>query len=434
MISFTRPRRIVRGIWFGLTLSLASAADERPAVFRAGAAKIDITPAAEAGLAMAGYPNRVGPMTGVHDDLSVRAIVVDDGATQAAIVSVELIGMSGRFWENMTTRIAAEAGIARDNVFLVSVHTHSAPGIGPNFGPVDPEVARKKEEYVRRVEEAIVGSACEAKAALQPAKIGFGTGRANVNISRRARDIERGWWLGYNPDGASDKTVAVIKLETAAGEPLAILSNYSVHATVMGASNREISSDLPGATARFVEKQFGGKVVSPWTSGAGGDQAPIYDRNGTDFRQVAMLGQILGEEVVRVAKEIKTSSRGKIAAVQRVVSCPGKRTIQQPGVDREYKIEDTDPVDIRLSLLAIGDIALAGVSGEVLTKIGQRLKLEAPFARTMLITHCNGSSGYLPEDAAYDEVAFEVVSSRVKRGCAENAIVNGMVEMMSAAF
>lgn len=424
--------RLVALASFLVFVCLAPAAENGS--FRAGAAKVDITPAADAGLAMAGYPNRTGPMTGVRDPLHVRAIAFDDGQTQAALVSVEVIGMAVPFWEKMTARIAAEAGIARENVFLASVHTHSAPAIGPNFGPVDPEVAKKKEAYIRRVEEAIVSAVRGATDALQPARIGFGTGRANVNISRRARDIERGWWLGYNPDGASDKTVAVIKLETAAGEPIAILSNYGVHATVMGASNREISADLPGATARFVEQHYGGRVVSPWTSGAGGDQAPIYDRNGTEFRHVDMLGQILGEEVVRVAEEIKTSPRGKITTLQRVVSCPGKRTVQPPGVGREFKIEDADPVQIRLSLLAIGDIALAGVSGEVLTMIGQRLKAESPFARTMLVTHCNGSSGYLPDDAAWDEPAFEVVQARVKRGCAEDAIVNGLVEMMSGAF
>jgi len=37
--------------------------------------------------------------------------------------------------------------------------------------------------------------------------------------------------------------------------------------------------------------------------------------------------------------------------------------------------------------------AFTGVSGEVLTCIGERLKKESPFARTMMLTHCNGSSG-----------------------------------------
>lgn len=91
-------------------------------------------------------------------------------------------------------------------------------------------------------------------------------------------------------------------------------------------------------------------------------------------------------------------------------------------------------MSIRLSLLVIKDIAIAGVSGEVLTNISLRLKRESPFNRTVMVTHANGSSGYLPDDAAYDQVSYEITATRVKRGCAENAIVNGFLEMMSPFF
>jgi neutral ceramidase len=50
------------------------------------------------------------------------------------------------------------------------------------------------------------------------------------------------------------------------------------------------------------------------------------------------------------------------------------------------------------------------------------------------VTHCNGSSGYLPDDAAYDRMSYEVIATHVKRGCAENAIVTGLVDMMNAFF
>jgi hypothetical protein len=36
---------------------------------------------------------------------------------------------------------------------------------------------------------------------------------------------------------------------------------------------------------------------------------------------------------------------------------------------------------------------------------------------------------YLPDDAAYDQVRYEIVTTRVKRGCAEDAIVNGFLEI-----
>ncbi len=239
--------------------------------------------------------------------------------------------------------------------------------------------------------------------------------------------------LGNNPEGVSDKTVAVIRFDTVSGQPIAIYANYAVHGTVLGPGNFQVSSDLPGAASRAVEKHYGDSVVAPWTSGAAGDQDPIY-RTGTDFRNVAALGQILADEIVRVSGSITTSEPGRLRGFQKTISCPGKRTVQPPGPNREYQIEDADPVSIRLSLLMIHDIALAGVSGEVLTNIGLRLKRESSLNRTILVTHTNGSSGYLPDDAAYDQVSYEIITTRVKRGCAEDGIVNGFREMMAGVF
>ena len=414
-------------------LPAGTAATAPDAGFRAGAARVDITPAPDAALPMSGYGGRTDGFKGIRDRLHGRAIVVDDGATQAAIVGIEIVGMSHALWERMTRRITRDTGIPVENIMLCSVHTHAAPAIGTYNERIAPALAAKREAYVQRLEDGLAEVVQQAKAALVPARIGYGTGQARVNMNRRARNGEGGWMLGHNPDGVSDKTVAVVRFDNLAGEPIAIFSNYGVHATVLGTQNYQISPDLPGATARHVEQHFGGKVVSPWTSGAAGDQDPIY-RVGTDFRNVAALGQILGEEVVRVAESIKTSPRGRVKVAQQIVTCPGKRTVQPPARGKEYQFTDAEPVPIRLSLLVVNDIAFAGVSGEVLTNIGLRLKRESPLTRTMMLTHCNGSSGYIPDDAAYDQVSYEITASRVKRGCAEAAIVDGFITMLARFF
>jgi neutral ceramidase len=430
------------GVIIVFVVSVIAAAQAPPAALvpaqagslRAGAFKVDITPAADAALPMSGYASRTDGFKAIHDNLNVRAIVVDDGRAQAVLIGCEVIGISAALWEKITDRLTAETKIPRDNIILASVHTHAAPAIGTYNEPAEGDAARKRAEYVQKLEDALVAAVRQAQASLQPARVGFGTGKANVNTNRRAADGSGGWMLGNNPDDVSDKTVAVIKFETVSGEPLAIFTNYAVHGTVLGAGNLQVSADLPGATSRVVERHYSDRVVSPWTSGAAGDQDPIY-RVGTDFKNVAALGQLLGDEVIRVAGGIKTSTtRARIRGTQKVITCPGKRTVQSPGPNREYKTEDADPVPIRLSLLVINDIAIAGVSGEVLTNIGLRLKRESPFNRTILVTHCNGSSGYLPDDAAYDRMTYEIISTRVKRGCAEDAIVDGLVEMMNAFF
>ena len=80
-------------------------------------------------------------------------------------------------------------------------------------------------------------------------------------------------------------------------------------------------------------------------------------------------------------------------------------------------------------------MAIGAVNAEVFNPIAQRLKRESPNARTMLATLTNGQarSGYIPNDAAFGQYTFEVVSSRLQPGCAESAIVDGILDMMADA-
>jgi hypothetical protein len=47
-----------------------------------------------------------------------------------------------------------------------------------------------------------------------------------------------------------------------------------------------------------------------------------------------------------------------------------------------------------------------------------------------MVTHTNGSSGYIPNDAGFEPVSYEVTASRLKPGCAEGAIVNGFLDLI----
>src|ERR687889_261709 len=73
--------------------STQAAGTQGPGTLRAGAAKVDITPAPDAALPMSGYAGRTEGFKGIHDDLNVRALVIDDGTTQAALVVCEVIGI-----------------------------------------------------------------------------------------------------------------------------------------------------------------------------------------------------------------------------------------------------------------------------------------------------------------------------------------------------
>jgi hypothetical protein len=269
--------------------------------------------------------------------------------------------------------------------------------------------------------------------------------------------------------------VAVIKFESLNGDPIAVFYNYAMHGVTVGQLDL-VSGDAPGTTSKYIEDSYDDKIVALWSTGASGDQNPIYFQQTYDLREIRIkdyakrgqdisnsmppggqgldrkdtqviklmnqqkqmilsMGQFLGEEVMHVMRGMDRTETGlKIQGGSKTVSCPGRDRLNEgrAGYPGEYK--DASPVDIRLSLLQLGDIMIGGVNAEVFNPIGQRLKQESPNARTIMATLTNGAarSGYIPNDAAFGMYTFEVLSSRLKPGCAESAIVNGILDLIHA--
>jgi neutral ceramidase len=401
----------------------------------AGAAKVDITPQD-----LTGLTNLWGrPFEGVHDRIYVRALVLDNGINSAAIVAADLVEFGDTI--ELRKRIEQEIGVPVEHIIITASHDHNAPRVGTTTpGATAQKGGPATGEYTKFVYECIVDVVRRAKEALQPAQVGIGRGTADVNTNRDVFTA-KGWRLGTNPDGPSEKTVWVVKFETESGEPIALLMNYAVHAVVLGASNTLVTGDLAGAAERYVEQHYDGRVVALWTLGPAGDQnpkymsyneePPLFPDRAPGYPIMDALGVVLGEEVVRVASQIeRRASQVRIEADERVMSCPA-RIPPRGGNSTTMAIQKVDALNIRLGLILIDHIALTCVSGEVVTKIYWHLRQESPFSNTIMITLANDRVGYIVDDAGYHTPTFESMASPFQPGHAESAIVNGLVEMMS---
>jgi len=416
---------------------------------RVGAAKVDITPAP------ADLPDLY---RGVNDRVFARAIVIESGADKAALVTLDMGGIPTPLWQTVSARAESELGIDSEHLLLTATHTHSVPRQQP-------------DGFADLVMQAIG----EAMADLQPARMAWGTGESYININRTMINPETGLWdEGPNYDGPSDKTVAVVNFETLAGEPIAVYYNYAVHGVIAGQLD-EVSGDIPGASSRYIEESLGDDVVAVWSLGAAGDQNPIFFQQTYDLREIrirdyasrgedisnAMLpggmgldrdnpevaklmdqqrqmldtmGQMLGEEVLHVMRAglERPLSSAVISGRQETVTCPGRRRTDSGREGYPGTYVPGDDVNILLSVLRIGDVYLGGVNAEIFNLIAQRLKEESVHKHTMMVTLTNGTanSGYVPHDGAFGYNTFEVLSSRLQPGCAENAIVNGLLDLM----
>jgi len=428
---------------------------------RVGAAKNDVTPA---------EPDLPKGYLGILDHVFARAVVIDNGHAIVALVSVDAGGIPNELWSAVSERAQKELGIPPNNLLITATHSHSVPSVYKWGGGVDPERAAQARQYQDKVFQALA----DAKARLQPARIGYGTGVSYLNVQRDIVDpATHHWWEGANYDGLSDKTVAVISFETPSGEPIAVYYNYAMHAVVTGVLDL-VSGDAPGAASRYIESHFNDKVVALWSEGAAGDQNPIYFQQTYDLRDIRIkdyakrgvdisnslplggqgmdrsnpevahlmqeqkemissMGQMLGEEVLRVTRQTtRFVSDGRLLGNSRTVTCPGRERTNEGRGGTAGTYKDGAPVNIRLGLVMVDDIAIGAVNGEVYNLIALRLKRESPYAHTMMATLTNGfaNSGYIPDDASFGHYTFEVLSSRLQPGCAETAIVNGIIEMM----
>jgi hypothetical protein len=115
-----------------------------------------------------------------------------------------------------------------------------------------------------------------------------------------------------------------------------------------------------------------------------------------------------------------------------VVTCPGRTRTDAGRAGFPGTYVEAPPLPILLTSLRIGDIFIGGVNAEVFNPIATEFKARSPFKRTMMATLTNGAAdtGYIPDDASYAQNVFEVVSSRLKEGCAQEAINEGLLDLI----
>lgn len=443
-----------------LIASMAFPAVASAGPLRVGAAKLDIT-------SMAYENGRVPPAKYDADHLYLRAIVLDNGETRAALIGADLSFIRpDEAYTEAVAEMAAELGIPAQNVLMSGTHTHT--GVNNNW------LVDNYEPLV----DALVKVTRDAGARLQPATMGFGEGAVYLNTNRDAIDKKTKLWTqAPNPDGPSDKTLAVLAFYDESGQPIAGYMNYAMH-PINGYLSGFISGDFSGAASAHVEKAFGDDMIMVFSQGAQGDQMPLHLRNSTnmmaaisgveitgfefvreeietplregqvprgkndpamddaDKQWMNVQGALIGEEAIRVMSVMDEFSEDvRIGGQLTTLTCPGRDWQNsegaRAGVPGTYA--DGADVNMRLGMLGIGDVALGSINAEAYNLIGMQVKAASPLRKTMFVAVANGraNSGYVPTDDAYGRYTFQVVASRLKPGCAQDGIVKSVTDMIA---
>jgi neutral ceramidase len=390
---------------------------QKPGVLKAGFAKIDITPSSP--VMLYGYASRKTPSEGVHDPLSARIVVFENNGKKVMFVSTDIGSYSSDVYTLIRTRLMEKYRFSESEIFLSTIHSHSSPVLSLSSETGNPENVR----YTEWLADKIVEAAGAAIKNLTPVETGAGAGSSPVGMNRRETRADGTVVLGRNPYGITDKEVLVMKIASADGKTTGAMFDYATHSTSLGPANMLISGDILGLSAQFVEKILGKEFVSPVFAGASGNIDPWYrvlpsfnTENGW-IPEPVLLGTLLGEEVVHVYRAIKqTKPGGEISTLFRTIECPRRKTADNTS--------ENQPATVPVNIIAarVGDVAFIGFNVEMLTEIGMKIKAGSPFRHTFIITHCNGSSGYLPPLELYKEGGYEIQTTRFEPGSAETII------------
>lgn len=392
-----------------------------------GAARAEITPDAS------WYPLYAGFFTGeVRDNFLVgaldaqyaRAIAVKNDDTTVLLVSLDLGSVP--CGQRLIRRISEATSVAEENIFIVATHTHNVPAMG-NWRPLKedenflkfqearPDVAKHHLMYEERIWENTVRAAEEAVASMRPAKMGIGYTNSYVNVNRD--QLYNGvWGMGYNGEGHSDKTLALIRFADENDKTIAVFANYAVHAIVLFLNHcidgkGGSTGDLPGVVCNAYETQNPGTVCI-WSPAANGNQNPIVMvyygypdfETGNVFESVAeggyeFLTMLAGRhyaDLLRAQESISDyTDCADLRAERKFVLVPARADIPPRYPDPDAA---PDQQKICLSGVQMGNIILYGIGGELYSDVGAHLKEISPYRHTLICSQCTGTAGYMMGD------------------------------------
>ncbi|WP_395397892.1 hypothetical protein WBP07_25510 [Novosphingobium sp. BL-8A] len=400
----------------------------------AGAARVDITPS------KADLPK---PFTTIHDHLFVRAVVLDDGASRAAIVVADLPTIAPDVFEDLRRRIAAEARVPLSNVLLAVTHTHNAVRLDRNpIGIIIPGSAKITDDTSRIIIDAVR----QAAGHLEPARAGYAEGTTNMIGGGDRAPAGRPSPVPI-ASVTPDKTLGVLRIETTDGEPIALLVNSALEPIMQMPAKTEVSADLAGATQRYVEQRYGDRAVVLYTvgsqsSGAYSARARQGVPAGDPGPLTEAVGTILGEDVLALAAKTRTSAAIRVAGAMRTIRCPGKETTPYNLPDRcsdapdaalprcDFRDRDIDPVALQVGVLRIGDTTLVQADANITQPVWQRVKGGTPQG-TILVNLMFGPMHYVVQDSDYPANTYQVTASTAKQGCAAQGFADAVTGLFA---
>ena len=409
------------------------------AEFRAGAAKVDITPKVWPVQLVGSFSERLADKA--HDPLHARALVCDDGKTRLAIVIVDNCLIGRNYLDRAKALAAKKTKVRADRILVAATHTHTAPP-GKDRRTNRDDAAHRA--YFKQLVEGIAEAIVRAEKNLVPAEMAHGVALVPEEIFNRRWHMQPGG-IAVNPFGSPNDTVRMnpprnlierpagptdpevhfISLRGKDGRPIALLANYSLH-YVGGLPAGGVSADYFGVFAGLIEKALGKdpKFVGLMSNGTSGDINNISFRVPRPRQKLQQrmneVAQLVADRVLAAHKKVRFQKDITLATEQTLLTLKNRQPTAKQIAYAKAVLAGTAPKplsglanayahrtlalangpreeEIILQALRLGEVGITSIPCEVLCEIGLTLKAKSPLPQaTFTIELANGHNGYLP--------------------------------------
>ncbi|MEM6687952.1 MAG: hypothetical protein AAF664_00905 [Planctomycetota bacterium] len=469
--------------WFPNTSALAQAKADSRSPILAGAAISDITP--PLGLPIVGGWNSP-PAQVVHDPIQVRSLVIANGGKERqklAWAICDSVGIPAEVFDIARRQVVDQIGISADAIMMSSTHTHSSvSAAGTRWVDGVPLL----DDYQTRVAAGIVEAIVNANNRLQPAKISWG------GVDEAGEVHNRRWFVGdaietdnpfggedqvrFNPPeghsdlikpaGPIDPEISFISVHSIDDQPIAVLANYSLH-YVGGVPSNHLSADYFAAFADQLSDNL--EATSPdtfvgiMTNGTSGDINNFHFHDPLPpmepYENIQRVAKVVADRVTSAMDDCEYRTSVKLDAAVEIVPLKVRKPSDEmllhfqevrrkvAAGEKVYRYAETyanrveelkagpDFYNVRLQVLRIDDLMIAGIPFEVFAEIGISLKEKNQADDCFVVSLCGGSFGYLPTRRQHKLGGYEtwMGTNRVQFN-ASDLITESILKMMNRLY
>lgn len=400
--------------------------------FLAGFAEVDYTP--QLGLQLRGQQYERLAQS-VRDPLLCNAVAMRCGDVAVVMVSVDVCFVTTEFVTETQAEFAKRTGLLAQRLLVHTTHTHVAPAaVAYHWATPDPA-------FLAKLKNDIVTAAHSALDKLEPVDVFSNSEKLDcLNWNRRSMyedgtstmhgSADRPGFVGT--EEARDPNFSVIFFRNREGRITGIICNFGTHPNCVE-NGYFYSADIPGEVRRLTKSILGAETGVVYLTGAAGNTSPIIHEKGVKeqpwmgeeglHRAGLYLTGSISRQIAEAIEPVRSSTFGVAHTTVHVPMRPypklgernypefwsdeSKAYYQALEADWPRKVRDESPVEVRVSVIRIGDTVICTNPAELFSEFALGIREASPARVTLTSQLTDGYVGYLPTPEAFKRGGYE---------------------------